>query len=143
MAATGGETASVGTALLQGLELSGLARLADGWTLGGEYTWTQSEVTTSDVQGIREGDPLFGATAQGASEALGDFQGYSLFNLGAGYRISDRFQLNATVENPLDRGFVEYRHYPLRNDPGVTAFSNVYNNILEPRRLWLVVRATL
>jgi outer membrane receptor for ferrienterochelin and colicins len=185
VAATGGETANIGTALLQGLELSGRAQLAEAWSLGGEYTWTRSEVTTSDVRGIREGDPLFGVpahmlnvrmgweatpslsttlgaqvrssrhrpdsfhephlggSAQGASEALGDFQGYTLFNLGAAYRISDRLQLNATVENLLDREFVEYRPYPLRNDPGVTAFSNVYNNILEPRRLWLAVRATL
>jgi outer membrane receptor for ferrienterochelin and colicins len=88
-------------------------------------------------------EPHLGGSAQGASEALGDFQGYTLFNLGAAYRISDRFQLNATVENLLDREFVEYRAYPLRNDPGVTAFSNVYNNILEPRRLWLALRATL
>ncbi len=185
VAATGGETANVGSALLQGLELSGRSRLAGGWSVGGEYTWTRSEVTTSGVQGIREGDPLFGVpahmlnlrlgweatpslsahlgtqlrssrhrpdsfhephlggSAQGAAEALGDFQGYTLFNVGAAYRINDRLQLNATVENLLDREFVDYRPYPLRNDPGVTAFSNVYNNILEPRRLWLAVRASL
>jgi outer membrane receptor for ferrienterochelin and colicins len=64
-------------------------------------------------------------------------------SLGTSYQLTERFQVNATIENLLDRNFVDYRPYTLRNDASVTAFSNVYNNILEPRRLWLAVRASL
>jgi outer membrane receptor for ferrienterochelin and colicins len=185
IAATGGQTANIGTAVLQGVELSTMLRLAREWDLRTDYTWTRSEVTTSEVHGINQGDPLFGVpahmlnarvrwqvtpwmdatlggqyrssrhrpdafhephlggNAQGAAEALGDFHGYSLMSLGATYQLTERLQLNATIENLLDRNFVDYRPYALRNDPSVTAFSNVYNNILEPRRLWLAFRASL
>jgi outer membrane receptor for ferrienterochelin and colicins len=185
VAATGGETANIGTAVLQGVELAGRARIAAGWHLRTDYTYTRSEVTTSEVRGFSVGDPLFGVpahmlntrvrwevtpafdatlsgqyrssrhrpdsfhephlggSAQGAAEALGDFRPYTLMSLGAGYRLTDRIQLNATIENLLDKDFVDYRPYSLRNDPDVTAFSNVYNNILEPRRLWLTLRASL
>jgi outer membrane receptor for ferrienterochelin and colicins len=183
--ATSAVTANIGTALLQGVEFAGNAWIAAGWQLRADYTYTRSEVTTSDVHGINEGDPLFGVpahmlntrlrwqatpaldatlggqfrsarhrpdsfhephlggSAQGAAEALGDFQGYTLLDLGASYRLTRRLQLNATIENLLDRNFVDYRPYPLRNNPNVTAYSNVYNNILEPRRLWIALRASL
>jgi outer membrane receptor for ferrienterochelin and colicins len=185
IAATGGQTANIGTAVLQGVELSTLLRLARELDVRTDYTWTRSEVTTSEVHGINEGDPLFGVpahmlnarvrwqitpwmdatfggqyrssrhrpdsfhephlggSAQGAAEALGDFHGYSLLSLGTSYQLTERFQVNATIENLLDRNFVDYRPYTLRNDASITAFSNVYNNILEPRRLWLAVRASL
>ncbi len=185
VAATGGETANIGTATLQGAEVALRLLPAEGWTASAEYTFTRSEVTTSEVQGIREGDPLFGVpahmlnarvrwsvtpafdaslggqlrssrhrpdsfhephlggSAQGAAEALGDFHGYGLLSVGLGWRLNERLQLNASVENLLDKNFVDYRPYPLRNNPESIAFSNVYNNILEPRRLWLALRATL
>jgi outer membrane receptor for ferrienterochelin and colicins len=185
IAATGGTTANIGTALLQGVELAGRVQPVEGWMLAGEYTYTRSEVTTSEVQGIEEGEPLFGVpahmlgarvrwtitpgvdaslggqlrssrhrpdsfhephlggSAQGAAEALGDFRGYGLLNAGLGWQLNRHLQLNASVENLLDKNFVDYRPYPLRNNPESIAFSNVYNNILEPRRLWLSLRATL
>jgi outer membrane receptor for ferrienterochelin and colicins len=185
IAATGGLTANIGTATLQGVEWSTRLRLHDAWQVGADYTFTHSEVTTSEIRGIREGDPLFGVpahmlngrirwqaspaleatfggqyrssrhrpdafhephlggSAQGAAEALGDFHAYTLLSLGASYALNGRVQVNATIENLLDRNFVDYRPYPLRNTPTVTAYSNVYNNILEPRRLWVALRATL
>ncbi len=88
-------------------------------------------------------EPHLGGSAQGATEALGDFQAYTLVDLGASWRMNERLTMNATVENLLDRDFVDQRPYSLRNDPEVTAFSNVYNNILEPRRLSLTLRAAL
>jgi len=183
--ATSAVTANIGTALLQGVEFTGGARIADGWHLRADYTYTNSEVTTSEIHGIDEGEPLFGVpahmlnarlrweatpaldatfggqyrssrhrpdsfhephlggSAQGAAEALGDFHGYTLLNLGASYRLTQRLQLNAAIENLLDKNFLDYRAYPLRNNPEMTAFSNVYNNILEPRRLWIALRASL
>jgi len=178
-------TANIGTAVLQGLEFTAGARFARDWYFRTDYTWTRSEVTTSGVHGITQGDPLFGVpahmlnsrlrwqatraleatlagqfrskryrpdnfhephlggSAQGAAEALGDFHAYHLLSLGADYRINDRLRLNAVVENLLNHDFVDYRPYTLRNNPSVTAYSNVYNNIHEPRRLWVSVRATM
>ncbi len=183
--ATGGETENIAEALLQGIEASGRMELTPERTIRTEYTYTHSEVTTSEAQGFTEGEPLFGVpahmvngwvewrptptlelslggeyrssrhrpdhfhephlggSAQGASEALGDFRSYALFDLAGTYQASERVQLRAAVENLLDRDFVDYRPYPLRNDPSTTAYSNVYNNIREPRRLSLSVSASL
>lgn len=183
VAATGGETANIGEALLQGLEFWIDSRFAQDWRLRMDYTFTHSEVTTGAAAGLVEGDPLFGVpshmlnarlgwqvspsfearlggqyrssrhrpasfhephlggSAQGAYEALGNFEGYGLMDLGASWRMNSRITVNAAIQNLLDQSFIDYRPYPLRNNPDVTAFSNVYNNILEPRRLSLSVRA--
>lgn len=171
--------ANIGEARIQGVELAAAWRVAPRWRLSGNYTYTDSEVTSSIVQGFDKGDPLFsvpehmvnatldwqatpslnaflqaeyrssshrpdsfhephlGGNAQGAKEALGDFKGYTLLNLGASYRLNRQVSVNGTLYNLLDKDFNDYRAYPLRNDPSVTAYSNVYNNLLEPRRLWL------
>jgi len=184
IAATGGQTANIGEATLRGAEVSARVALSEGWHVHGEYTFTRSEVTTSEVAGFERGDPLFGVpahrvggrigwqalpelelsvggsyrstrhrpdsyhepqlggNAQGAAEALGDFRSYALFDLGTSYQVSERFHLRATVENLLDRDFVDYRPYPLRNDPSTIAYSNVYNNVIEPRRLSLSLSAS-
>jgi len=103
-------------------------------TLGGSYR-------SSRFRPDSYHEPHLGGSAQGAAEALGDFRSYALVELGTSWRISERFQLRASIENLLDRDFVDYRPYPLRNNPAVTAFSNTYNHILEPRRLWLSLGA--
>ncbi|TVQ93526.1 MAG: TonB-dependent receptor, partial [Chromatiaceae bacterium] len=173
------EFANIGEARIQGAEVVASYRLAPDWTIGGNYTYTDSEVTTSNVRGIRRGDPLFGVpkhmanvrlswqarpqlstfleteyrssrfrpdsfhephlggAAQGATEVLGDFREFAVVNLGASWRFTDNIALNAVIYNLLDKDFNDYRGYPLRNDPEVIAFSNVYNNIYEPRRLWV------
>ena len=122
VAATGGQTASIGEALLKGLELSVRSHFGDHWSVRADYTYTHSEVTNGAAAGLNEGDPLM--------------------DLGASWRMNERFTVNATVENLLDQSFVDYRPYAPRNNSDVTAFSNVYNNILEPRRLALTVRAS-
>jgi outer membrane receptor for ferrienterochelin and colicins len=171
--------ANIGEARIQGVELAAAWRFAPDWRLSGNYTYTDSEVTSSIVSGFEKGDPLFsvpehmvnasldwqatpalntflqaeyrssshrpdsfhephlGGSAQGAKEALGDFKGYALLNLGASYAVNRNVTLNGTIYNLLDKDFNDYRPYPLRNDPTITAHSNVYNNLLEPRRLWL------
>jgi len=87
-------------------------------------------------------EPHLGGSAQGAAEALGDFRPYALVDLGTSWHVSDRLQLRASIENLLNRDFVDYQPYPLRNNPSVTAFSNTYNHIIEPRRLWLSLGVT-
>src|SRR5690606_33070746 len=44
-----------------------------------------------------------------AKATYGDYRDYALFHLGAGYRLSDRVTLNATIYNLLDKDFIEYR----------------------------------
>ena len=39
----------------------------------------------------------------------------------------------------MNRNFNDYRPYPLRNNPDVIAYSNVYNNIYKPRQLWVLL----
>nr|WP_231363484.1 TonB-dependent receptor [Thioalkalivibrio sulfidiphilus] len=171
--------ANIGEARIQGVELAAAWRFAPRWRLSGNYTYTDSEVTSSIVQGYDRGDPLFsvpehmvnatldwqvtpslntflqaeyrssshrpdsfhephlGGSAQGAKEALGDFKGYTLLNLGASYEVNRQVSVNGTIHNLLNKDFNDYRAYPLRNDPTTTAYSNVYSNLLEPRRLWL------
>ncbi len=82
-------------------------------------------------------EPQDGGSAQGAFEALGEFHGYTLLSLGGSWAFNPATRLNATIENLLDRDFIDYRPYPGRNDPEQTYFSNVYSTIREPRRLWV------
>ncbi|TVR61221.1 MAG: TonB-dependent receptor [Candidatus Competibacteraceae bacterium] len=81
-------------------------------------------------------EPQNGGRAQGAFDALGDFEGFTLFNLGASYQFADNVRLSGVIYNLFDKDFKDYRPY-LREDNGQVAFSNVYNNIYEPRRLFL------
>ena len=76
---------------------------------------------------------------------LGDFRGYTLFNLGASYRLTDRVSLNGVIYNLLDKDFNRYTSYTRCANGGCTSsaegFSNRYNNILEPRRLFVSLNA--
>lgn len=82
-------------------------------------------------------EPHLGGGAQGAAEALGDFRSFTVFSLGANYRFSENVRMTGEVLNLFDKDFNNYKPYPLRNDPDTIAFSNVYNHIYEPRRLFL------
>lgn len=77
---------------------------------------------------------------------LGDFRGYTLFNLGASYKLSNSVTLNGVIYNLLDKNFNRYTSYTRCTDrdctgPGAGAFSNRYNSILEPRRLFVSLNA--
>jgi len=171
-------TANIGEAVVQGVEIGTGIRFARDWSVTANYTYTDSEVTTSGVQGINKGDPLFhtpehmvnatlgwqatrhlntwisaeyrserfradnfhephlGGQATGAKAVLGDFKAYTLLHLGGVYRFTEKVTLNATIYNLLDKNFVDYRPYH-RDDTNTIAYSNVYNTILEPRRLFV------
>ncbi|WP_240544933.1 TonB-dependent receptor domain-containing protein [Ectothiorhodospira shaposhnikovii] len=173
------EPSNIGEARIRGVELNGRWQFAPDWQVAANYTYTDSEVTSSIVRGFQKGDPLYsipehmintrlswqtspalstflgveyrssrfrpdsfhephlGGDAQGAAEALGDFKGYTLVDLGATYRFNRHVSVTGVVYNLLDKDFNDYRAYPLRNDPSTTAYSNVYNQLLEPRRLWV------
>ena len=98
-------------------------------------------------------EPQTGGNSQGQVESgwrdsrivLGDFRGYTLFNLGASYRLTDRVSLNGVIYNLLDKDFNRYTSYTRCANGGCTSsaegFSNRYNNILEPRRLFVSLNA--
>ncbi|WP_024889755.1 TonB-dependent receptor domain-containing protein [Luteimonas huabeiensis] len=118
----------------RGVELAAHADLAAGFSLRGNYTWTQSE----QKSGAQEGRPITGnpaehianATLQWAAtpsidlsliaEARYDryrdydaatdrelyYGDYTVFHLGASWRINDAFGLNARVNNLFDKDFI-------------------------------------
>ncbi|TRO95990.1 TonB-dependent receptor [Glycocaulis profundi] len=181
--ANAGRTLNIGEAVIQGVELAGSFQFTGTVRMAGNYTFTDSEVTESQLNPSSAaslvGDPLVsvpdhmanatvfwdaterltaflgaeyrssayrprnyhepqdGGSAQGAFEALGAFRGYTQLNLGAAFQISDTVRLNAVVYNLLDRNFIDYREYARRGNPDQILTSNVYNTILEPRRLYV------
>lgn len=90
-----------------------------------------------------------GRVADGVRDSrvvLGDFKGYTLWNLGASYSINKNLRVNGVIYNLLDKDFNKYRAYTRCTNagctgPGTTAFSNVYNTIQEPRRLFVSLNA--
>lgn len=70
---------------------------------------------------------------------LGDFKSYSVFHLGANYQASKNITLNATIQNLLDKNFVDYQAY--EENPGAVGgnllYGNVYTNSEAGRRIWL------
>ena len=72
---------------------------------------------------------------------LGDFRGYTLFNLGASYRLNNSVTLNGVIYNLLDKNFNRYTSCTRCANagctgPGAAAFCNRYSSILQPRRLF-------
>tara|TARA_B100001971_G_scaffold215184_1_gene259302 strand:- start:1032 stop:3164 length:2133 start_codon:yes stop_codon:yes gene_type:complete len=155
------QTVNVDEAMSQGLELSTTIQFAEDWTLTANYTYTDSEQQSGDSKGDPLYDTpehmvnarlrwnttdklslwLSGEyrgerfRSEGeAKDALGDYKAYVLFHLGGVYQLSENVTLNATINNLLDKDFVDYQAY---DDGGSTSYSNVYSNNEEPRRLWL------
>ncbi|GIL14586.1 MAG: exogenous ferric siderophore receptor [Chloroflexota bacterium] len=72
-----------------------------------------------------------------AKATYGDYRDYELFHVGGAYQVSPQFALNATVYNLLDQDFVAYGPYVSNTQTGAIAYTNLYSNNQEPRRLWL------
>lgn len=90
-------------------------------------TWLRVEARSSRTRGT-------GASAEAATAQIGDFKPYGLLHLGAGYQLTPQLTLNATVYNLLDTDFLEYQTYVYNN---ATVYASTFNNLQEPRRLWL------
>lgn len=97
--------------------------------LRGEYSSERYRPRTPPGAGPRP--PLYAE--------LGDYKAYTLFHLGGSYQVSDRFTLNATIYNLLDKDFIDYRSYIISsgNNAGDIEYANVYANPEPGRRLWL------
>ncbi|MCC5853577.1 MAG: TonB-dependent receptor [Alkalimonas sp.] len=99
------------------------------WQLGEQASvWLSTEYRSSRYRG-----------AGVAFDALGDFKAYTLSHLGASYRLSDAWTLNAMVYNLLDKDFLQYTPYanPTGANPDNISYSNLYPINQEGRRFWL------
>lgn len=98
-----------------------------GW-LRGEYRSSRARRTT-----VAE-DPAYAA--------LGDYRAYSLFHLGGSYAVNESITISATAYNLLNKDFLRYGAYeiePTDDNPSGIAYTNLYNNHQEGRRIWMSV----
>lgn len=162
------QTVNIDEARTRGVEASFRWRFLPAWTLTGNYTYTESEVTSgAEVGGRLYNTPrhmLNGALRWAATDRLnlwlrgeyrssryrdedsatsrakatwGNYRAYSVFHLGGNYRVTDNVTLGAAIYNLFDRDFVSYGAYVSNVNTGAIAYTNLYANNQEPRRLWL------
>jgi outer membrane receptor for ferrienterochelin and colicins len=156
-----GQSINIDEAVTRGVEAAARFEFTDRFSLGLNYTYTESE----QKSGSEAGQPLVNTPkhmingnlrwriddtvstwvrteirseryrgAGAAQTALGSFNGYALFHLGGSLQVTDAFRLSATVFNLLDQNFVDYLPYA----SGVTTvYAGEYANPQEGRRLWL------
>jgi outer membrane receptor for ferrienterochelin and colicins len=160
--ATFGQSINIDEAVTRGVEAAARLRFLDSWTLGVNYTYTDSE----QKSGAAAGQPLtdtpehmlnanlrwqatdrFNAWIRGeyrseryrsdaaVRAALGDYKEYGLLHLGGAYQVTPNVTLNATVYNLLNTDFVKLLPY---GSP--VAYAPEYTNNQEPRRLWVSLR---
>jgi len=96
-------------------------------------------------------EPLTGGSSQAAlddgdggrdsNKVLGDFRGYTIFDLGGTYRFNDNVRVTGVVQNMLDKDFIRYTGYDrcVGGDCAETApqKSNRYNSILPGRNVFV------
>lgn len=161
-AATFAQSINIDEAVTQGVEAAARWRFADDWTLGLNYTFTDSEQKSGAEAGRKLTDTpehmlngnlrwrvtdRVNAWVRGeyrseryrgegpARVALGDFKAYSLFHLGGSFKATEAVTLNATIYNLFNKDFVRQLPY---GTP--VAYSPEYTNNQEPRRLWVSVQ---
>lgn len=156
------QSINIDEAETRGLEVAGRLRFLDTWSLGLNYTYTDSE----QKSGAQAGQPLtdtpkhmvngnlrWQATERmnlwirsehrskryrndlAARAALGDFKAYSIFHLGGGYQVSENVTFTAAVYNLFNTDFV--RLLPFGTP---VAYAPEYTNNQEPRRLWVSLK---
>lgn len=94
------------------------------WDANERYSfWLQGEYRGKSRR--FDGDPsgFTGATRE-AYDAMGDLKGYTIFNLGAQYRVSKNVALNATIYNLFDKDFLECKTWT--NSSGDVMCSSPY-----------------
>ena len=77
-----------------------------------------------------------------AKATWGDYKGYEVFHLGGSYKVNDAVTINGAIYNLLDKDFVSYGSYVSNVNTGAIAYTNLYANNQEPRRLWVSVTTT-
>ena len=156
-----GQSINIDEARTRGIEAAGNFRFTPSFTLGVNYTYTESE----QLSGPEKGLPLIGTPKhmlngnlrwsiddkaslwaraevrsgryRGANDqqrALGDFRAYEVFHLGGSYQVTPAFRLAATVYNILDTDYAVYSPYA---SGATTVFAPAYSINQEGRRLLL------
>ncbi len=112
-------------------------------------TWLSGEYRSKRFRDPGFHEPHLGGNAQPVDRSfLGDFKAYGLIHLGGSYRVSKQLSVDATIYNLLDKDFKQYKGpYAYCSNAacsgvGGQTYSNVYNNLLERRRLWVSLNAT-
>ena len=148
---------NINKATLRGFELGGSLPIVDGLTLGANYTLTDS----SQDSGDNIGQPLSSEARHRLNMRLDwkidgrasawlkaeyrakQYQGlnnqkqhefynpYWLFGVGGSYQVNKNVSLNASVENLLNKKFINYGF------DSTGTWGNSYYRIMEGRRLWL------
>ena len=77
-----------------------------------------------------------------AKATWGDYKAYEVFHLGGSYKVNDAVTINGAIYNLLDKDFVSYGSYVSNVNTNAIAYTNLYANNQEPRRLWLSVTTT-
>ncbi|WP_031555065.1 TonB-dependent receptor domain-containing protein [Parvularcula oceani] len=85
--------------------------------------WTRARFNSDRYRGSGE-----------AQDQLGDYDAFSIFDLGASWQATDKVRFNATINNVTDENFVDFLPYTRRGSPD---FAPVYPIIREGRNLWL------
>lgn len=161
---TFGQSVNIDEAVTQGLETAVRVPFGEGWAWTANYTYTDSEQKSGAAKGRPltntpehminsalnwELDEAWSFYLRGeyrseryrgvglAQDQLGDYKAYSVFHLGGQYRIRENLRLGMAVYNLFDRDFVDYRSYVSNTTTGAIAYSNVYVNNEDGRRLWL------
>lgn len=164
------QTVNVDEAETRGIEGAFRYLIGDGWSLTGNYTYTDTEQTS----GTEIGRPLNDTPAHMANGAVryqhsanlnlwlrgeyrssryrsedsatsrakatyGDYWDYGIFHLGGSYKVNDKVSVNAAIYNLFDKDFVSYGPYISNTNTNATAYTNLYANNQEPRRLWVSV----
>lgn len=120
-----------------------VANAALRWDDGGTWAaWLRAEYRGKSRR--FDGDP---AALTGNSlaeyEALGDLSGYGLLHLGGQWRVSSRIKITASVNNLLDKDFLQFRSWT--NNAGQTVWASPYfkstqstkGTVPAGRSLWL------
>lgn len=156
---------NVDEATIRGIELGGALPLTEALTLSGNYTFTDAKRDS----GANTGEPLNSEArhrlnmrldwrintqasawvraeyrakqyARINAEGKQDFYNpYWLFGVGGSYQLTKSISINASVENLLNKKFVDYGSYTTTGNPG---WGNAYYKNLEGRRLWVSANMT-
>jgi len=159
---TFGQSVNIDEATTRGIEAAARLRFRETWTLGVNYTYTDSEQKSGASAGQKLTDTpehMLNANLRwqatdrvsawlrgeyrseryrsdlAARAALGDYKAYSLFHVGGSFQAARNVTLNATIYNLLNTDFVKLRPY---GTP--VAYGPEYTNNQEPRRLWISVK---
>lgn len=127
------QTINIDTAETRGVELAGHYRLARGWQLRGNYTWTRSEQTSGtdkgrpiagnpaehmlnaslhwklgpaldvNLSGEARHNRYYGQDADGNDEY---YKNHYLLHLGGSWKATDWLTVNARINNLLDRDYI-------------------------------------